>query len=184
MRAFAMLPLGLVLLAGTARAVGQMPDLPKPGPEHQVLQMEEGVWEATVEFTPAPGVPAMTTRAVETNTLGCGGLCLVTDFRGDLLPGIPFQGHGLLSWDPVSRTYRGSWADSMSHGIFATESTWDPKSRRLTGWMEGADPSTGSRIKMQTTTEFTDTGRVFTARAPGAGGQERQVLKVTYTKRK
>jgi hypothetical protein len=39
-----------------------MPPLPKPGPEHQLLKMEEGTWDATVEVIPGPDAPPMTSK--------------------------------------------------------------------------------------------------------------------------
>ena len=70
----------LLIVAGVAwsaqAAAQEMPPMPTPGPEHQVLKMDEGVWDAVVEISP-PGAPAMTSKGVETNVMGCGGLCLV-----------------------------------------------------------------------------------------------------------
>jgi uncharacterized protein DUF1579 len=177
----------LLALSGTAMAAaqagGQMPPMPKPGPEHDVLKMDVGTWDAVVEVTPAPGAPAMTSKGVEVNTMGCGGLCLITDFTGDMM-GTPFLGHGVSTWDPAKKKYVGSWTDSMSTGLAMGESTYDPATKKSIGWMEGPD-MTGKVMKSRSVVEWPDAStRVFTMFAPGPDGKEMQGMKITYTKRK
>ena len=158
--------------------------MPKPGPEHQLFKMDEGTWDAAVELTPGPGAPQMTSKGVEVNTIGCGGLCLITDFKGEMLPGMTFQGHGLATWDTTKKKYAGSWTDSMSQGLAVTEGTWDPAAKKMTGWMEGPD-MTGKITKTRSVVEYPTEGtRVMTAYAPMPDGKEAQVLRITYTRRK
>jgi uncharacterized protein DUF1579 len=170
---------------GFAQAGGQQaPPMPKPGPEHQLFKMDAGTWDAAVEIVPAPGVPPMTSKGVEVNTIGCGGLCMVTDFKAELMPGVPFHGHGLATWDAVKKKYAGSWTDSMSQGLAITEATWDPAKKQIAGWMEGPD-MTGRVVKTRSVGEYREGGtRVFTAYAPGPDGKEMQVMRITYTRRK
>src|SRR5688500_16062582 len=66
---------------------------PKPGPEHDILKKDAGIWDATIQEMTEPGAPPKESKGVETNTLACGGLWLVTDFKGEMM-GQPFQGHG------------------------------------------------------------------------------------------
>ena len=162
----------------------QMPPMPKPGAEHQVLKMDEGTWDAVVEMVPGPGAPPMTSKGVEVNTIGCGGLCLITDFKAEIMGGMPFHGHGMTVWDAAKKKYVGSWTDSMSAGLLIGESTWDPAAKKLTGWMEGPD-MTGKIVRMKSVVEATPSGtRVFTAYGPGPDGKEVQAMKITYTRRK
>ncbi len=178
----------LLVLSATAMAAAQaggqqMPPTPKPGPEHAVLQMDVGTWDAVVEVTPGPGAPATTSKGVEVNTMGCGGLCLVTDFKGDVM-GTPFHGHGVATWDPAKKKYVGSWTDSMSTGLALGESTYDPAAKKWTGWMEGPD-MTGKVTKSRSVVEWRDAStRVFTLFSPGPDGKEMEGLRITYTKRK
>ena len=118
----------LALTAGglfSAAAAAQEMPMPKPGPEHKVLEMDAGTWDATVEVSMAPGAPPVVSKGTETNTIGCGGLCLISDFKGDF-GGMPFHGHGTSTWDPAKKKYVGTWTDSMSAGISLGESTYDP----------------------------------------------------------
>jgi hypothetical protein len=159
------------------------PSLPKPGAEHQLFKMDEGTWDAAIEVSPPDG-PAMTSKGVEVNTIGCGGMCIITDFKGEAMPGVPFAGHGVGTWDTVKKKYVVSWTDSMSQGLAIGEASWDPAKKQLAGWVEGPD-MTGKVMKMRTLGEYKapDT-RVFTSFAPGPDGKEIQTMRITYTRRK
>jgi hypothetical protein len=172
----------LVLSLG-ARAGGQAPPMPKPGPEHEVLKLEQGVWNAVVEFSPEPGKPAAKSKGVETNTIACGGLCLVTDFKGELAPGMAFEGHGIATWDAARKKYVGTWMDSMSSTLSTSEATFDAAAKRMNGSMEAPD-MTGKVVKMRSTTDLKDGQRVFTMYSPGPDGKEVQVLRIIYTRHK
>jgi hypothetical protein len=162
----------------------QMPPMPKPGPEHEILKMDVGTWDASVEVIPVPGAPPMTSKGVEVNAMGCGGMCLITDFKGELMPGVAFQGHGVTTWDAVKKKYAGSWTDSMSTGLAITEGTYDPASKEATGSMEGPN-MTGEIVKSRTVAEYTDAdSRVMTAYTRGPDGKEMQSMRITYTRRK
>jgi hypothetical protein len=126
----------------------------------------------------------MTSKGVEVDTMGCGGLCLITDFKGELMPGVAFHGHGVTTWDSAKKKYAGSWTDSMSTGLSLTEITYDPATKKATGSMEGPN-MTGDVVKSRTVTEYSGTdSRVMTAYAPGPDGKEMQVMRITYTRHK
>lgn len=171
-------------LVSTAFAQQGPPPMPKPGPEHDVLKMDIGTWDAVVEMMTAPGAPPMKSKGVEVNTLGCGGLCVITDFKGDLMPGVTFHGHGLMTWDATKKKYVGTWTDSMSTGLAMTEGTYDAKAKKFEGWMEGPD-ATGKVMKSRSVVEYRPDGsRVMTAYTAGPDGKEMEMLKITTTKRK
>lgn len=177
--------LTVVLLASPPAAYtgGQMPSVPQPGPEHELLKKDVGTWDAVVEVVPAPGAPAEKSKGVEVNTMGCGGKCLITDFKADIM-GTSFQGHGMATWDPAKKRYVGTWMDSMSTGPAATESTYDPATKTWTGFLEGPDMS-GKVSKSRAVTEWKDDStRVFTMYSTGPDGKEMQSLRITYTRRK
>lgn len=161
-----------------------MPPMPKPGPEHELLKMDAGTWDAVVEIIPGPGAPPMTSKGVEVNTVGCGGLCLVTDFKGEMMPGMPFHGHGVTTWDPIKKKYAGSWTDSMSMGLAIAEGSYDAATKKVNGSMEGPD-MTGKVVKSRTVVEYPGDGRrSMTAYMPGPDGKDVQMMKITYTRQK
>jgi hypothetical protein len=176
-----------VLIAFTvAPAVAQSgeqgPPMPKPGPQHEILKMDVGTWDAVVEFIPGPGAPPMTSKGVEVNTLGCGGLCLISDFKGEAM-GSPFHGHGTTVWDPAKKKYIVTWTDSMSSGLALGEFTYDAAAKKLDGWVEAPD-MTGKVVKMHNVLQYTGDTRTMTSSAPGPDGKEAQMMKITYTRKK
>jgi hypothetical protein len=177
----------LLALCATAMASAwsgqqQPPPMPTPGPEHEVFKAEVGTWDAVVEITPAPGAPAMKSAGVEVNTVGCGGLCLISDFKAEMM-GTAFEGHGIATWDPAKKKYVGTWMDSMSTGLSASESTYDPAAKKWSGWMEGPD-MTGRIARSRTVVEWRDANtRVFTMHSTGPDGKEVEALRITYTRR-
>jgi hypothetical protein len=165
-------------------ATQEMPPVLKPGPEHELFKMDEGTWDATVEMTPGPGAAPITSKGVETNTIGCGGLCLISDFKGEMGPGQAFHGHGTATYDPAKKKYVSSWTDSMSRGLMMSESTWDRATNSTTGYIEGPD-MTGKVTKSKAVVEYKDANtRVFTMYSPGPDGKDVSGFKITYVRRK
>jgi hypothetical protein len=156
--------------------------LPKPGPEHEILKKEAGVWDATVEMRMEPGGKPEVSKGVETNTLIGGGLWRVQDFQGELM-GMPFQGHSVTGFDVSKQKYVGTWVDSMSPGLASQEGTYDTKTRTLTSWIEGPCPL-GIVVKMKSTVEWKDDDtRVMSMYSPEGQGESFVMMKITYKRR-
>lgn len=173
-----------VALIGATAATAQMPELPKPGPEHAILAKDAGTWDAVIEMMPVAGAPAMTSKGVEVGTVGCGGLCLVVDFNSELMPGVPFSGRGMTTYDKTKKKYVGSWTDSMSGGLLLSEATYDPATKAVTASMEGPD-MTGTVVKSKSVTTYADDDhRVMTMYMTGPDGKDMQTMKISYTRRK
>lgn len=174
----------LILTAGTTLAQAPEMPVPKPGPEHKLFDADAGTWDATVEMFMAPGTPPMVSKGVETNAVGCGGLCLISDFKGEMAPGQAFHGHGTTAWDPAKKKYVGTWTDSMSAGIQLGESSYDAATKTSTGWMEGPD-MTGKVVKSKAVVQYKDANtRVFTMYQAGPDGKEVLGMKISYSRRK
>ena len=161
---------------------GQEMPIPKPGPEHEILKQDVGVWDATIEtMTEAGGKPNVA-KGLETNSLLGGGLWLFQDFKGEFM-GAPFQGHGVTGYDPSKKKYVGTWVDSMSTSLSLTEGTYDPQTKTMTARFEGPGPD-GAMMKMRTTSEWKDDNtRVFTMYSPAGRGEEFAMMKITYKRR-
>ena len=134
---------------------------------------------------PVGGAPATTSKGVEIGTVGCGGLCLATDFTSELMPGVPFSGRGVTTWDKTKKKYVGSWTDSMSSALQLSEGTYDPASKTVTALMQNTDPATGTVIRIRSVTNYPDDDhRVMTMFVTGPDGKEMQTMKISYTRRK
>ena len=175
---------GIIALGLSTAVHAQDMPLPKPGPEHAMLTRDAGTWDAVVELAAAPGAPPMMSKGVEVNTVGCGGLCLITDFKGEIMPGVAFDGHGTTTYDTVIKKYVGSWTDSMSAGLALSEGAYDPATKKITGTMQARD-MTGAMVKSRTTSESPDADhRVMTMFMPMPDGKEMQTMRISYTRRK
>jgi hypothetical protein len=175
--------LTIAVLVGVLAQQQPLPPMPKPGPEHEVMKQDVGTWDATVESLMTPDGKPMTSKGTETNRLGCGGLCLITDFTGEMMPGMAFEGHGTMVYDSTKKKYVNSWTDSMSQGLMVGESTYDPASKTVTGYMDGPD-MTGKIVKMKSVVEYKEPGtRVFTMYGPGPDGKEAKMMRITYKKK-
>ena len=118
-----------------------------PSPEHKILAMEEGVWDAEITMT-IPGQDskdAAKSKGVETNRL-LGGKWLISDFKGEFF-GSSFEGHGVNGYDAKKGKYVGTWVDSMSQHIDLMEGTYDEKTKTLTLNADSVNPSTGKPMK-------------------------------------
>ena len=170
----AILTLGL---AAGAPAQGPMP--PQPGPEHDILKKDVGVWDATLEMS-FPGAPPMTMDGVETNVL-MGGRWLISKYESDMM-GQLFEGRGITGWDPAKKAYVGIWADTMGTEMTHAEATYDAETNTMTGWMEMPDPM-GGKTKAKTVATWPDEdSRVVKVYGPDGGDEP--FMTFTYARRK
>jgi Protein of unknown function (DUF1579) len=162
-----------------AQASQQAPEVPKPGPEHDLLKKDVGVWDASVELT---GPDGQMTTSKGTETVSMIGFWQVAQFKGQMM-GQPFEGLGTVTYDPTKKKYVGTWIDSMTPGYSTVESEYDGKS--MSGTMEGPDMS-GKIVKMREMAEWKDDNtRVFTMYGPkSAEGKEAVTMRITYKRRK
>jgi len=173
--------LAMLALAVPARLLAQ--EMPKPGPEHELLKQDVGTWDATVEFWPAPGAPPEISKGVSSVSM-LGGFWQVDEFTSTFM-GQPFEGRGQTGWDPAKKAYIGSWVDSMTPSLMVSSSTYDAKTKTMTGWSEMDGPD-GKPVKTKGVTEWKDPDtRVFTMYAPGGpDGKEWLNMRITYKRRK
>ena len=165
-------------LAVSAWAQGP-PMPPQPGPEQEVLAMDVGEWDAVMKIVPGPGAPPMEMPGVEKNTL-LAGRWLIGEFNSEAMG---FEGHGITGYDPAKKAYVFCWVDSMSTSISQGESSYDPATRTLTGWMMGVDPASGETVKMKSVSRYTDDDHRVFELYPGMDASEPSMT-ITYTRRK
>ena len=173
-------PAVLALSALVALPVlAQMPSMPVPGPEHEILKKDVGTWDAEVEMMGAPGAPASVSKGVEKVTM-LGGFWQLTEFQSEIM-GMPFEGRGATGFDPAKKKFVGTWMDSMTPGYYTVEGTYDKVTKTLTATMEGPDPS-GVITRSKETTVWKDADtRVFTMYAPDG---QTVAMRISYKRRK
>jgi hypothetical protein len=171
--------LAVCLLALAVPALAQMPPMPQPGPEHEMLKKDVGTWDATVEMFMEPGAPPSVSKGTEVVSM-LGGFWQTSEFKSVMM-GQPFEGRGATGYDPAKKKFVGTWIDTMTPGYYTVEATHDAAKKTMTAFMEGPDPS-GQVVKTKSVTEWKDADtRVFTMYAPDA---QTVSMRITYKRRK
>jgi hypothetical protein len=173
-----LLPVFCSLALSAVPLAAQM-EMPKPGPEHQRLAKEVGTWDAVIDSV-ADGKPEKSKGETETRPMG--GFWFVDSFAGSFA-GMPFQGHGIIGYDPIKKKYVQSWVDSMSPILMMFEGSFDKDGKVLT--MTGTGPSAGGKsVAMRTVTTWKDDNtKVFELFETGPDGKEMKMVTINYTRR-
>ena len=104
-----------------------MMHMPKPTPQHAMLERLVGTWRGNEVMSPMAWSPeGSTADGVLEARMHCGGLFLVMDYV-QLKDGKPgFTGHGVYGWDEGEQCYTMHWFDSMTPGGFIkpVRGTW------------------------------------------------------------
>lgn len=150
--------------------------------ELAVLRLEEGVWDAAIEF-PAekPGEPPKKMTGVQTNTFVIGNGWIKNDFVVDATYG----GHGTWGYDPRKGKYVGIWVDTNQNYIRVDEGTFDAMTQTMTWWSELPQPAPYPSAKYRMTEAFKGDTRVLTMTAIGAKSDKEFPLgTIVFTRRR
>lgn len=155
--------------------------MPQPTAEHEKLLRAVGEWDVAGKFwMEGPGTPPMETTGTETVT-ALGGFWVEGVYKSDFM-GMPFEGHGGATFDPIKQHYVTTWRDSMSPTFFHMTGSMDGDTLTCTGM--GPDCMTGADAMHRTVETGCGTDeRVFSMYMTAADGAEIQMMELTYTRR-
>jgi hypothetical protein len=105
-----------------------------PLEQHEMLKMDEGIWDAKISMWTAPGTDPIQGTAKEVNTM-IGELWSVGTLEGNI-GALDFVGQATLGYDPVQKKYVGTWIDSVTSVITHMLGTYDAESKTLTLFYE------------------------------------------------
>lgn len=147
-----------------------------------VLRLEEGVWDAAIEFPPdKPGAAPTKASGVQTNTFVTGNGWIKNDFAVDA----KYGGHGTWGYDPKKGRYVGIWVDSNQDYIRVDEGTFDASTQTMTWTSELRQPDPYPPAKYRMTEAFKGDTRVLTMTAIGAkSGKEHPLGTIVFTRRR
>src|SRR5262249_53242768 len=100
-------------------------EMPRPGPEHQLLKKREGSWTTTMKAC------GQEYKGAVTNRMELGGLWLVSSLESDL-GGQKFYGRSLETYDAKKKKYVSVWFDSMSATPLSMEGAYGGDKKALT----------------------------------------------------
>lgn len=112
--------------------------LPQPAPEHVEMLKAVGEWEGLLRWS-FPGMPAGESRATET-VRALGPFHAVASFRSHF-GGAPYEGLGVMSFDPSTGELVNTSSDSMTPATILMRGALDVESRvaRLSWVARGPD---------------------------------------------
>jgi hypothetical protein len=119
-----------VVVAAALAGPAWSQEMPKPGPEHEVLKGLEGTWTTSLK------AGGQESKGTATYKMELGGLWLAGSLESDMF-GTKFSGKSLETYDPARKKYVSLWVDSMSTGPVTMEGTYDKEKRTMTMTGEG-----------------------------------------------
>lgn len=153
-----------------------------PATPEALLAALAGTWNATMQIAAPDDAPPQIINALEVNRPGGDGGWIVSEFTSQM-EGRPFEGHGILSYNPATGKFRRVWVDVTSPTPWRSEGTWDAATRTLTMWIETFD-SSGKAVRWREETILKeDQSRTFTMYAPGPKDTEAAAISIIYRKR-
>lgn len=126
----------------------QMAEMGKPNEHHKALAALEGDWTVENTMQMAPDQPAMKSTGESHNKMILGGRFLQGDFKGTMM-NMPFEGMGLLGYDPMKKKHVSVWADSMSGGVMTSYGDCDGACKTITFKDELDDPMSGKKMPVR-----------------------------------
>jgi hypothetical protein len=154
--------------------------MPQPTAEHEMLMKAVGEWNVAGKFwMEGPDAPPMETTGTETVT-ALGGFWVEGVYKSEFM-GMPFEGHGGATYDPIKQCYVTTWRDSMSPTFFHLTGQMDGDTMTCTGM--GPDCMTGADALHRTVETGCGTDkRVFGMYMALPDGGELQMMELTYTR--
>ncbi len=162
----------------------QAPPEFKPQKEHEWLRAFEGTWEAQGSMKDESGVEHRS-KGTETVRSVLGGFWTLMEFKGEM-DGKPFDGHGMIGFDPGRGKYVSTWMNSCSPCFMKAEGRADPVGNLLSLEGDTYDPKTGKKTTLRLVHELRSRdARKLTFYAPGPDGSTEQAMgEITYTRKK
>ncbi|MEX1041850.1 MAG: DUF1579 domain-containing protein [Pirellulaceae bacterium] len=170
-RLHSLIALAVVAMLGIA-TVGQaqVPEMPKPTEQHELLKQFAGKWRVAAETVPAPGMEAMKIEGTETSEM-VGGFWLVS--KGEsTMEGMPMRSVLTIGYDPAVKKYIGTFFCSADSTLWKYEGEMDESGKKLTLMTEGPSPiEPGKQAKYREVLELKDKDhKVFTSYLQDAEG--------------
>ena len=158
----------------------EMPEMPKPTKEHELLSQFTGKWKSRAEATMAPGEEPMVCEGTETSRL-MGGFFLVQEGEANMM-GTPMSSLMTIGYDAAKKKYVGTFVCSAGGDLWIYEGSMDASSKKLTLNTEGpnmADPT--KQAKYREALQLVDADhKVFTSEMDAGDGKWQPIVKVTY----
>lgn len=163
-----------LLMIGLAFSTVSAQQLPKPGPEHELLKGMEGNWDTVMKMM------GQEFKGTCVYKLELNGFWLTCNLESEIF-GMKFTGKGQDGYDQSKKKYVGTWIDSMTSQMLVFEGNYDKEKKQLvmTGDCINLE---GKKVVMKSVTEIKDKDSfVFTMYE---GDAKEPMFTVTYKRKK
>ncbi len=152
------------------------------------LEWEAGDWDATIVLSDPAGGEPQQFWGEQTDREGACGLWLITDLRmvagKDGAEPPPYEGHGVLGYDPDKKKLVGIWIDSSTDWLATAEGSLDAAGKTLTLDVASRDPASGGPMTRQfVTTRLAADHRRLEIFVPLPDGGRLGVATIDYRRR-
>lgn len=160
-----------------------MPEMGKPGPEHEKLAPFVGEFRARVKLWMGPGDPVQSTGTM-TNTRDLGGLYLRQQYQGDPGEGpLPaFEGRGFWGYNKTTRKYEGFWIDNASTSMQIETGSSDATGKVWTMVGNVRNPRTGEPMMKRSVITLKDNDHHRIEMFFESDGRESRAMEIDYTR--
>lgn len=149
-------------------------------PELDKMDWMVGTWKADMHWEASDMGPAGNTVGTETVTEGPGGQSFISNFEGQMKEH-PFEGHGVITYDPTKKQYISTWTDSYMPGIMVMKGTM--KGDKLVYEGEGTGPDGKPMKHRATVSNMKPDSYTYTMEMQDKG-QWKKGFTIDYTKEK
>jgi hypothetical protein len=168
--------------AFAARPAPETPDT-RAADARAFLEWEAGTWDCTITLVDPASGTSQRFDGVQTDRLGACGLWLITDLRlvADGAPAPPYEGHGVLGWDPHEEKLVGLWVDSKTDWLATAEG--GVSGDVLTLDVQARDPATRAPFVLRyVTTRVDEDRRRLEVLAPTPAGGRVAIARIDSTR--
>ena len=129
-----------------------------------------------------PGMPAMPpTTMTQTDAMTCDGRWLHSTSKGNFM-GMPYEGHGLLGFDPTTDEFVSIWVDNFAPKIGILRGTQDANTKIITYRGETIGPA-GQPVDTTNTARFQDADHwTMETKSVTKDGKAAGTMKMQYTR--
>lgn len=173
-----------VVSLGVRALAAQEPPLPKPGPEHKTLEKLVGNFDGKIKMYMEPGKPPVESTMTLSRSVALGGFYIAETVKAEIF-GMPFEGRGLLGYNPRDKKYFTEWADSMSPTTTTLHGTYDEKTKSFHYAGDDVNAVTGKKMKARDVVVLVSENeqRIEMYRTE-EGGNEQKVMEISLKRKK
>lgn len=173
--------IALLVVVTVVSSQSKAQEMPTAAPEHAVLMQDVGEWSIEGEMLMEEGFEKF--KAEET-VVAVGDFWTVSHYSADMFGGM--KGSATMGYDPSSKSYVGSWVDSVQPSATHMKGTFDKESKTMTFETSGmgmdGNPVAG-KIVVQYHDENSHTFSMMQQDPTGQTEDMVTVMKMVYTRK-